>query len=35
VSYVEGDAVDVPGALTANAYLGGFGIASACALART
>ncbi len=27
VSYVEGDAVDVPGALTANAYLGGFGIA--------
>ena len=27
VGHVEGDAVDVPGALTANAYLGGFGIA--------
>jgi hypothetical protein len=27
VSHVEGDAVDVPGALTANAYLGAFGIA--------
>ncbi len=27
VGHVEGDAVQVPGALTANAYLGGFGIA--------
>jgi hypothetical protein len=27
VSHVEGDAVSVPGALTANAYLGAFGIA--------
>jgi hypothetical protein len=27
VGHVEGDAVDVPGALTANAYLGAFGIA--------
>ncbi len=27
VAYVEGDAVSVPGALTANAYLGAFGIA--------
>src|SRR6202008_387907 len=27
ISYVEGDAVDVPDALTANAYLGAFGIA--------
>ena len=27
VGYVEGDALDVPGALTANAYLGAFGIA--------
>jgi hypothetical protein len=27
VGHVEGDAVEVPGALTANAYLGGFGIA--------
>jgi len=27
VGHVEGDAVTVPGALTANAYLGGFGIA--------
>ena len=29
VAYVEGDRVDIPGALTANAYLGGFGIAAA------
>jgi Acyclic terpene utilisation family protein AtuA len=27
VSYVEGDALTVPGALTANAYLGAFGVA--------
>ncbi|HEU4424578.1 MAG TPA: acyclic terpene utilization AtuA family protein [Pilimelia sp.] len=27
IGYVEGDALDRPGALTANAYLGGFGIA--------
>jgi hypothetical protein len=27
IGHVEGDAVDRPGALTANAYLGGFGIA--------
>jgi hypothetical protein len=27
VGHIEGDAVDVPGALTANAYLGAFGIA--------
>ncbi|SFC13833.1 Protein of unknown function [Nocardioides terrae] len=31
IAYVEGDRVDVPGALTANAYLGGFGIARALA----
>jgi hypothetical protein len=31
VAHVEGDRVDVPGALTANAYLGGFGIARALA----
>jgi hypothetical protein len=31
VAYVEGDRVEVPGALTANAYLGGFGIARALA----
>jgi hypothetical protein len=29
VAHVEGDRVEVPGALTANAYLGGFGIARA------
>jgi hypothetical protein len=29
VAYVEGDRVEVDGALTANAYLGGFGIAAA------
>jgi Acyclic terpene utilisation family protein AtuA len=29
IGYVEGDALDRPGALTANAYLGGFGIAAA------
>ena len=29
IAYVEGDRVTVPGALTANAYLGGFGIARA------
>jgi hypothetical protein len=28
IGYVEGDAVDLPGALTANAYLGAFGIAA-------
>jgi hypothetical protein len=27
IGHVEGDAIDLPGALTANAYLGGFGIA--------
>jgi hypothetical protein len=31
VAHVEGDRVDVPGALTANAYLGGLGIARALA----
>jgi len=31
IAYVEGDRVDVPGALTANAYLGGFGVARALA----
>lgn len=31
VAHVEGDRVEVPGALTANAYLGGFGIARALA----
>jgi hypothetical protein len=29
IAYVEGDRVEIPGALTANAYLGGFGIARA------
>src|SRR5690349_321786 len=29
VAHVEGDAIDWPGALTANAYLGAFGIAEA------
>jgi hypothetical protein len=31
IGYVEGDALDRPGALTANAYLGAFGIASCLA----
>lgn len=35
VGYVTGDAVDRPDALTANAYLGAFGIARCLAGART